>query len=55
MARRPQRTALRGIVVHRIGDAEDAPAAEGRDVEGIIAFFTTDPEGRMSENVEMMK
>jgi hypothetical protein len=52
VALRPQRTALRGIVVHRIGDAEDAPVAEGRDVEGIIAFFTTNPEGVATVTVE---
>ncbi len=52
VALRPQRTALRGIVLHRIGDAEDAPPAEGRDVEGIIAFFTTNPEGVATVTVD---
>lgn len=45
VTQRPQRTSLRGIVLHRIGDAVGAPPAEGRDVAGIIAFFTTTPEG----------
>ena len=45
VASRPQRTSLRGVVLHRIGDAADAPVAEGRDVEGIIHFFTHDPVG----------
>lgn len=52
VARRPRRTALAGIVLHRIGDAEDAPVAEGRDVAGIIAFFTTNPEGVATVTVE---
>lgn len=45
VAQRPQRTPLKGIVLHRIGDAEHAPVAEGRDVDSIIRFFTQDPEG----------
>lgn len=45
VALRPRRTGLRGIVLHRIGDAADAPPGEGRDVAGIIDFFTTTPAG----------
>ncbi len=52
VAGRPQRTSLRGIVLHRIGDAIGAPPAEGRDVAGIITFFTTTPEGVATVTVE---
>ena len=52
VASRPQRTGLRGIVLHRIGDAAGAPPAEGRDVEGIIDFFTTNPEGVATVTVD---